>query len=190
MPRKSKPPKTHAVIIAVGDRTVRVKLHPPTGSRAAWYAYWSGQTASRSTRATTFDAAVKAVETLLTGRPAVPTVVAPSTESPEPLAPNKHAVSVALTDDEFVAVQRAYFDRRTDPVARLRAKKTLAETMDAISAFKTVSRLDQICGATPDDCAAFQRKALTLSKNWRAKHPKSKPDAATVSPNTVIKWCL
>jgi integrase len=42
--------------------------------------------------------------------------------------------------------------------------------------------------ATPDDCAAFQRKALTLPRNWRSKYPKSKEASGTITPTTVAKW--
>lgn len=42
--------------------------------------------------------------------------------------------------------------------------------------------------AQDDDCAAFQRKALTLPRNWRKKYPKSQKEVATLSPNTVLKW--
>jgi hypothetical protein len=47
-----------------------------------------------------------------------------------------------------------------------------------------------LAAATPDVCAAFQRKAVVLPKNWRAQHPKSKPEAQVqrLSPNTVLKW--
>lgn len=184
MPRKPKPPKTHTVMIPVGGRSVRVKLHPPAGSRTCWYAYWPGLTTSRSTSAANLDDAINAAESMLTGRDVQ--AEAGSAGLPDSAAT---ATTTVLTDAEFEQIQRAYFARRTDPDAHRRAEKTLAETLDAVRAFQTVSGLKVIAAATPDDCAAFQRKALALPKNWRAVHPKSKPNPATVSPNTVIKWC-
>jgi len=44
--------------------------------------------------------------------------------------------------------------------------------------------------ATPDDCARFQSKALTLPKNTLRPYPKGKADAGCYSPNTVIKWSV
>jgi hypothetical protein len=45
-----------------------------------------------------------------------------------------------------------------------------------MDAFRRISGLRPITSATADDCAAFQRKALTLAKNWRQKYPKGKKE--------------
>ncbi len=47
-----------------------------------------------------------------------------------------------------------------------------------------------IAAATPDVCAAFQREALTLPRNWRKRYPNSRPpdQVGTVRANTVVKW--
>jgi integrase len=66
--------------------------------------------------------------------------------------------------------------------------KSLDACLEAIDAFKHISGLRQIALATADDCAAFQRKALTLPKNWRHKYPKSRKTVDCLSANTVLKW--
>jgi integrase len=152
-----------------------VILHPPEGSRRSWYAYWTGLTASRSTGQFDFSEAVKSVQDMLQngGRRA-------------------QLKDVFLPDDELEKIQQVHFGRKTSPDARNRAEKSLAEVLDAINAFKTITGLSPISAATPDDCAKFQRKAITLPKNWRSKHSKTKETSATISANTVVKWsrCL
>jgi integrase len=98
------------------------------------------------------------------------------------------AADARLSDEEFEALQRAHFDRKKDPAARARAQKTLHDCLDAIHAFRQITGLNPITVATPDDCAAFQRKALTLPKNWRKKYPRSKKEVPAISANTVLKW--
>ena len=78
-----------------------------------------------------------------------------------------------LSDAEFEAIQRAHFGRKTDPAAKLRADKTLDDCLEAIAAFRDITGLKPVTLATADDCAAFQRKALTLPKNWRKQYPNS-----------------
>ncbi len=155
----------------VEKKTVTVKA----GKRTSWFAYTAGWVSSRSTGQKDFAEAVKAVEAMLRNAGRKPELK-----------------DVSLSDDEFEHLQRTHFGRKTDPAARARAAKSLEECLDALNAFKAISGLSPVSMATPDDCAAFQRKALTLPKNWRAKHPRSKQTDATISPNTVLKWsrCL
>jgi integrase len=165
--------KTISVI--VNGKPVPVILHPPAGRRTSWFAYWRGLAASRSTGQREFGEAVRAVEGMLRdgGRRA-------------------DLSTALLSDEDFDQIQRVHFDRKTDPAARARAEKSLDECLDAISAFKAVSGLPAIAAATPDDCAAFQRKALAMPVNWRKQHPRGKMTDKTLSPNTVLKWsrCL
>jgi hypothetical protein len=115
-------------------------------------ALWNGLVASRSTGQRDFNEAVKVVEDMLRngGR----------------RAGLKDAL---LSDDEMEQIQRAHFARKTDPDAQKRAQKSLEGCLDALNAFKAISGVSQISAATPDDCAAFQRKALTFPKNWRQR---------------------
>jgi integrase len=60
--------------------------------------------------------------------------------------------------------------------------------LNAIAAFRKITGLTPITLARADDCAAFQRKALTMPKNWRHDYPKGRKDVELISPNTVLKW--
>jgi integrase len=60
--------------------------------------------------------------------------------------------------------------------------------LNAIAAFRKITGLAPITLARADDCAAFQRKALTMPKNWRHDYPKGRKDVELISPNTVLKW--
>jgi len=95
-----------------------------------------------------------------------------------------------LSDNEFEEIQRTHFGKKTDPGAKVRADKTLKAFLQAADAFRKITGVRPVTLATADDCAAFQRKALTLPKNWRQRHPKGKKpeEAERVSPNTVLKW--
>jgi hypothetical protein len=174
MPRKPKIEKKTITVIVNGN-PITVTLHPPTGRRTSWYAYWHGLVASRSTGQRDFGEAVKVIEDMLRkgGRRA-------------------DLEDALLSDAELEQIQRVHFARKTDPDARARAEKSLVECLDAIAAFRAITGLAPISKATPDDCAAFQRKALTLPKNWRHRYPRSKQTSTTISPNTVLKWsrCL
>lgn len=158
---------------ALAQAVVRraAKLHPPTERRKSWFAYWTGLRSSKSTGHSKIDEAVKAVEAMLQngGNRSVP-------------------LDSILTDEEFVKLQRHHFGRKTDPAAKARAARSLEECEDAISAFKVLSGLEHISLATPDDCAAFQRTALSKTVNWRRSYPKGKPVSNKISPNTVLKW--
>src|ERR1700741_2727626 len=108
MPRKPKPPDMQILLVPVNGRPVTVYLHPPTGSRKTWYAYWQGLGNPRSTRQTPVDDATAAVRAMLGNGGKMTT-----------------AVDTILSDEEFEAIQRRHFDKKTDPVARVRAEKTL-----------------------------------------------------------------
>jgi integrase len=170
MPRKPTFKKTTVTVIVNGT-PVSVILHPPAGRRTSWFAYWNGLVASRSTGQSDFDAAVRVTESMVRGGGKQPVLS-----------------DAVLTDEEFEAIQRLHFDRKTDPNAKLRAEKTLHSCLDAIGAFRDITGIKPITLATADDCAAFQRKALTLPKNWRLKYPNSRKQVECLSANTVLKW--
>jgi hypothetical protein len=67
----------------------------------------------------------------------------------------------------------ADFGSRTDPKEQARAEKSLKACLEAIAAFKEITGLMPISRATSDDCAAFQRKALSRPKNWRHRYPRA-----------------
>lgn len=175
MPRK--PTLTKQTIqVIVNGKPIAVVLHPPTAARKSWYAYWNGLVASKSTGQPRLEDAITAAEVMFrrwkagdSGHRAV-------------------AVDASLLDADFEAIQLAHFSRRKDPAGQARSAKTLEETLDAIAAFKSITGLEHIAQATPDDCARFQTEALTRPKNWRSQHPKSKKTDECISPNTVLKW--
>jgi integrase len=170
MPRKPKLAK-HEIVVRVNDTPIAVHLHPPTGRRTSWYAFWNGLETSRSTGQSDLAKAIEAAEHMVKNQSSRPVL--------------DHAV---LSDDEFETIQRHYFARRKDPDAKKRADKTLDDCLEAIDAFRRVSSLRPITLATADDCAAFQRQALTLPNNWRKQHPNSRKEVNCISVNTVLKW--
>jgi integrase len=174
MPRKPKVEKK-SIIVEVNGTPITVILHPPAGPRTSWYAYSAGWVSSRSTGQADFDEAVKIVKGML-----------------EQGGRRPELNSAILSDEELEEIQRTHFRRKTDPDAQRRAQKSLEECLDALNAFKAISGLSSVAAATPDDCAAFQRTALTLPKNWRQQYPKSKKITKTISPNSALKWsrCL
>lgn len=170
MPRKPKREKQQITVI-VNGKPVTVVLHPPTGRRRSWYAYWTGLVASRSTGTNDVKAAILAAERMVrhgSGR--------------------LRLIDAILSDEEFEQVQRRHFSRQTDPAARARAEKSLYSCLTAIAAFRRISGIAPISLSTADDCASFQTKALSLPKNWRRNYPKGAKDAVSLSPNTVLKW--
>lgn len=175
MPRKPKLTK-QTIQVIINGTPVAVILHPPTPARKSWFAYWTGLVSSRSTGQQCLEEAIVVAHDILRrwkeGGEGHRAVVA----------------DAILSDDEFEAVQRAHFARKTDPVAKIRAVKTLEECEDAITAFKAITGLSCVAQATPDDCARFQHKALTLPKSWRQKGAQRNESTQTLSPNTVLKW--
>jgi hypothetical protein len=173
MPRRPKPPDKQTITVLVNGKPVAITLHPPAGARQAWYAYWTGLPSSRSTGQRNLGDAVMAAESMLKNGGVLP--------SP---------ADTLLSDEEFETIQRIHFSRKQDPKAQGRAVKSLTVCLEAVGAFKRIAGASQLALATADDCAAFQRQALTLPKNWRHKFPnsKSEDEVARISPNTILKW--
>ena len=151
MGRKAKREK-QTVTVVVNGTVIPVILHPPTPPRRAWYAYWPGLVTSKSTGQSDFERAALAAENMVRNGGKRPSVA-----------------ETLLSDEEFVTIQTRHFGRKTDELARQRAQKSLSNCMDAISAFRDITGLSPITVATPDDCARFQRVALTLPNNWRRR---------------------
>jgi len=177
MPRKPKLEKK-TITVMVNSTLIAITLHPPTGTRKSWYAYWNGLVASRSTGQQKLEDAIVVAKDMLerwkvgsSGARATP-------------------FDTLLSDVEFEAIQKAHFGRLTDPAAKVRADKSLTVCLEAIRAFKVLTGLERIVLATPDDCARFQREALTRPKNWRQSYPRGKKaeEVERISPNTVLKW--
>lgn len=169
MPRKPRVEK-HTLTVVINGVPINVVLHLPTEGRTSWYAYWSGLKSSKTTGQRTLHEAIIAAEAMVknNGRRAC-------------------LGDTVLTDEEFEAMQRAHFAKKTDLDALRRAKKTLEVVLEAMIAFKKVAGLTHIVQATPDDCAKFQTDALKLPKNWRREYPKKKEQVECLSANTVLK---
>ncbi len=171
MPRKAKQQK-RKIPVVIDGRSIDVTLTPPTGRRKSWYAYWSGLVTSKSTGQDEFDSAVVAVTDMLKngGRKRV-------------------AADMVLSDDEFEEIQRRHFGKRKDPEAKKRAERSLEACLEAIYAFREISKRSPIATATPADCEEFQHEALTMPSNWRrpAKGERVE-EVAPLSPNTIVKW--
>jgi integrase len=172
MPRKPKVEKQTLAVI-VNNMPVTVTLHPPTSTRKSWYAYWNGLVASKSTGCQKLDGAIVAAENMVRSG-----------------GKKARVADAVLSDEEFEQIQRIHFGRKQDPAAQARSLKSLTTCLEAMRAFKGITGLQQIILAGADDCAAFQRKAQAMPKNWRQKYPQSrKSDAvARISSNTVLKW--
>lgn len=170
MPRKPTQEKT-ALTVIVDGTPIPITLHPPTGSRKSWYVYWSGLETSKSTRQSNLSEAIKVAENMLRNGGRRSTVA-----------------DTRLSDEEFLRLQRTHFSGKTSRNAQKRAKRSLEECEDAISAFQELTGLARIADATPDDCARFQREALKRPVNWRRHYPKGKKTDEKLSPNTVLKW--
>ncbi len=182
------------ITILVKGTAIRVILHPPAPPRTSWYAYWPGLTTSRSTGTRNYeDAVVLAEEMLRNG------------------GKKRSSQPVELTDEEFEAIQRWHFSRKTDESAMRRSKKSLVNCLDSVAAFREITGLSPISLATPDDCATFQRLAMILPNNWRrrpvekrqsvayfsekcrlerlkAGRPDQHDNLPTYSPNSVLRW--
>ena len=155
-----------------GPLLIPVILHPPLPPRRAWYAYWPGLVASKSTGQTDFEQAALAAEDMLRNG-----------------GKRGSLADTVLSDEEFEAIQRAHFSRKQDPMARKRADKSLVLCLEAIAAFKDITGISPIALASPDDCATFQRKAIQLPKSRRLKYPNANHgDVASYSPHTILRW--
>lgn len=171
MPRKPKVEKQQVNIVVNGS-TVTVIMHPPTGAHKSWRAYWTGLPRAKSTGQRDFNEAVKIAENMLRN------------------GGNRATIEDAvLSDEEFDEIQRAHYRRQQDSLAKERAETSLEVCLDAISAFRDITGLKPVTIATPDDCAAFQRKALKLPKSTRLTYPNARrKGVGCYSPSTVLKW--
>src|SRR4051794_38790942 len=107
MPRKPKVEKK-TITVMVNSTPVSVILHPPTGTRKSWYAYWNGLVASKSTGQTDYNAAIRAVENMVKSGGKRATMA-----------------SVILSDEEFEQIQRAHFAKKKGIAAQARSAKSL-----------------------------------------------------------------
>jgi hypothetical protein len=162
MPRKPKQEK-QTITVIVNGVPVAIILHPPTGSRKSWYAYWNGLVASKSTGQRKLEDAIVVAENMVRsgGR-------------------RLGIRDTAISDEEFEAVQRTHFGKKTGPTSQLRAEKTLKDCLEAIGAFKEITAITPITLATPGDCERFQQTALTLPRNWRQRYPNSQENAESL----------
>jgi integrase len=170
VPRKPKVEKQTITVIVNGS-PIAVILHPPTATRKSWYVYWNGLVTGKSTGQSKLDDAIVAAENMVKNG-----------------GKQAKVADAVLSDEEFEQIQRAHFNRNQDPRQRARGEKSLKACLEALNAFKAISGLTTITSATADDCAAFQRKALNLPKNWRQQYPKGKQVTASLSSNTILKW--
>lgn len=160
------------ITIVVNGKAVPVILHPPIPPRSSWYAYWPGLKNPRSTGQSEYAEAMRVVQDML-GNDG-----------------KRHVLADAvLTDEEFDSIQVAHFERKQDPAARKRSQRTLEICREAMAAFQAMTGIKPISLATPDDCAAFQRKALKLPKSSRLTYPKAKREGvSSYSPHTILRW--
>ncbi len=172
MPRKPTQVKKTITVIVKGD-PVAVVLHPPSGTRKSWYAFWNGLETSKSTGQRNLQDAIIAAENMVRNG-----------------GKRSDLIDAVLSDEEFEEIQRVHYSKRTDPTELARSQKSLMVFLNAIQAFRKISGLDRVVFATADDCSRFQRTALTMPKNWMLQYPKSKKpeDVERISPNTVLKW--
>ena len=107
MGRKKKCEK-QTITMVVNGIAIPVILHPPTPPRKAWYAYWPGLVASKSTGQTDYEEAVRVVQDMVGNGGKRGTLA-----------------DAVLTDKEFEEIQRWHFSRKTDESAKRRAMKSL-----------------------------------------------------------------
>jgi len=171
MPRKPKLEKTQITLVVRGT-PVPVTLYPPIAPRTSWYAYWPGLTFAKTTGQEALEAAITVAEDMVRngGR-------------------RGRLEDTVLSDEEFEEIQRVHYRKKQAPAARTRAEKSLGVCLDAIAAFREITGLKPVALANPDDCAAFQQRALELPKSHRLKYPKARRDGVECySADTVLKW--
>lgn len=182
MPRTPKLPQKRTITVVVNAAPLAVILHPPTGSRACWYAYWPGADYSRSTGHTDFDMAAVAAQEMVSRWHAGGGGHRP------------RANDTVMSDEEFKSIQRAHFTGNPAPAEC--DNPSLADCLGAIDAFrailnhKEINFTEPVAAVTPDECAKFQHLAGKLPRNWRVQHPRSRPaeEAGNLSTNTIVKW--
>src|SRR5439155_7190478 len=172
MPRKPQQ-KKQTLTVLLNGKPITVTLHPPTDTRKSWYCYWTGLVASRSTGQLNLADAIIVAESMVRNGGKQPRLA-----------------DAILSDEEFEQIQRVHYAKKKDPAAQARADKSLQSCLEAIRAFKAISGLSQITLATADDCAAFQRKVLTLPKSTLRPYPNGKKDVPCYSANTAVKWSV
>lgn len=174
MPRKPKE-GCHEIHVSLDGAAVRVTLFPPRAAKKerTWFAYWKGQKTRRSTGKKMLREAIEAATAMVQERPA-----------------GHPGDWQCPSDEEFIEIQWRHFGKRTNPAGKRKGESSLASAMEAVNAFQQVSGLTPICRATPDDCERFQTEALELVRNWRSRHPKSKPEVRTVTAGTVRTWLV
>jgi hypothetical protein len=193
MPRKPKQEKQQIKIV-VNGLPITVILHPPSGAHRSWRAYWHGLPRARSTGQRRYEDAVAVAENMLQN--------GGNRGQPD---------GRVMSDEEFEEIQRRHFGRKNEKRAQERAKKSLDNCLDALAAFSEITGLRPIILATPDDCASFQRTALTLPNNWRRRPRQERrpvehyaekardrrrrsgdldplDDLPRYSPNNVLRW--
>ena len=170
------------ITVLVEGKPIKVAMHPPTGTRKSWYAFWTGLTTSKSTGQSELNEAVKVVENMLRNG-----------------GKKSDLSDLVVSDEEFEEIQRRHYAKKTDPQARKRSMKSLRECLDAISAFRAISGLRPITLATPNDCERFQRDSIAKPKNWRVeyagnnrsvKRRQEQGPVKNLSSNTVLKWSV
>ena len=169
MPRKPKAERKQ-IHVELDGGIVDVKMFPPepVRNRKAWYAYWKGLKARKTTGETDYDKAVQAVAVML------------HNGGEKPCCDEDHL----LTDEEFIEIQRRHFSKKTDPASKKRAESSLTNALEAIDSFRRVSGLNPISRATPDDCERFQTEALQLPRNWRSRRAA---ETVAVFPEKVAR---
>ena len=115
MPRKPKVEK-QTITVVVNGKPVAVILHPPTGTRKSWYAYWPGLVTSKSTGQAKLEDAVVVAEDMVKSGGKKATVA-----------------DAVLTDEEFEPIQRPTSVQDSDPPAKAQAAKSLESCLDAIA---------------------------------------------------------
>lgn len=176
MGRKPKAEKRRSITVVVNGAVIPVTLHPPKPPRRAWYAYWPGLVASKSTGQTEFEQAALVAEDMVRN-------------GGKRGGDQENDAPSILSDDEFEEIQRRHYGKKTDSAAMVRAEKSLAACLDAIRAFREITGITPISLATPDDCERFQRDALKKPRNWRMQF-RTKDEPRRLRPNTVIKWSV
>ncbi|QDT59502.1 hypothetical protein SV7mr_20090 [Stieleria bergensis] len=174
MPRKRMKEKKK-IVLYVDGIAYAVTMFPPKGREKSWHAYWKGLPTRKSTKERAYDAAVKAVERMLSNGGQLP-----------------DSKSASMSDDEFVEIQRRHYKRIGATAG------TVDACLEAITAFQTISGVSPISLATADDCARFQDEAVRLPKIWRVQYGNeerrkekiSDESIERLSLTTVLKWSV
>src|SRR4051794_5646892 len=99
MPRKPAL-KKHTVTVVVDGMPVTAILHPPSGGRKSWYAYWNGLISSRSTGRARLEEAVTVAESMLRR-----SLGGAGVSRPTP-------ADLTMSDEEFEEIQREHYGKR------------------------------------------------------------------------------